>query len=833
MGDFYEMFFEDAIIASRILDIALTSRDKDSGIPMCGIPYHARDSYIVKLLKNGKNVAICEQLEEQEKGGLFKREVVEVLTPGLISREDFLESGKGNFLVAINLSQSFSVSAADISTGELYFEKIGKPDAIVDAIQKIDVAEIIYDGDTASRLKYSGFEKKLPAQVAKRDVQFSDYAGTVKIFSERFSGRIEEDSGFLLLLDYIMRNQPQTISNLLPPKPFILRKGLYLDESALKSLEVLISFQGGKKGSLYGVLDRAKTPMGKRLIKKWLAFPLSDLEEISARLECTEEFAVHHNVRKNISALIEGMCDLERGGIKIVGKKANPRDLIAITHTINRIEEVKKNLVECSASGLKTRGEDLHLLEELRHAVKSALVDDPPPSMRDGGFIREGCDERIDTLRQIKSGGVSFLKELEEEERKRAKIPSLKVKYNKVFGYFIEVSKSYLANVPAEYIRKQTLVNAERYITPQLKEFGNRQLTARGELIKLEEEKYRKLLETLTRWGKPILDNSKIIAEVDVFCSFAQVACENDYVKPKVHAGGHIDIKQGRHPVVEKMVGRKEFVPNDMRLDQDREQIAIITGPNMAGKSTFIRQVALMVLMAHAGSFIPAESGEIALTDAIFTRIGVSDNIHLGESTFMVEMKEVSKILGEVTDKSIIVLDEIGRGTSTYDGLSIAWAVIEYVHSLEGKRPMTLFATHYHEICELGRQLPRANNYNISVKEWNEQILFLRKIEKGSSNKSYGIYVGEIAGLPPEVTKRAKEILKSLEDSEYNGSKTGVLFRNREEEKEQLNLFAKSTELEKFGDHLDNLNLDRTTPIEALNLLEDLREKWNAIKRRR
>ncbi|NIO17494.1 MAG: DNA mismatch repair protein MutS, partial [Deltaproteobacteria bacterium] len=441
--------------------------------------------------------------------------------------------------------------------------------------------------------------------------------------------------------------------------------------------------------------------------------------------------------------------------------------------------------------------------------------------------------ERVDILRKITSGGDIFLKELEEQERKRTQIPSLKVKYNRVFGYFIEVSKTYLDNVPPEYVRKQTLVNVERYITAQLKEFENRQLTAREELVKLEEEKYRSFLETLTKWGKTILGNSQIIAETDVFCSFGQVACENDYVKPVIHPGGHIDIRQGRHPVVEKMVGRREFVGNDIFLDQDSEQIAIITGPNMAGKSTIIRQVALAVLMAHAGSFIPAESGEIALTDAIFTRIGMSDNIHLGESTFMVEMKEVSKILSEITDKSLVVLDEIGRGTSTYDGLSIAWAVIEYIHSLKDKRPVTLFATHYHEICELGRQLPRANNYNISVREWNEQILFLRKLERGSSNKSYGIYVGEIAGLPEEVTGRAKEILKSLEDSEYNGSKIGGLSDKGEDKKRQLHLFSKSIELEKIGDYLERLNLERTTPIEALTILEDLREKWRAIKRRR
>lgn len=832
MGDFYEMFFEDAIIASRILDIALTTRDKDSGIPMCGIPHHARDSYIMKLLKTGNNVAICEQLDEQEKGGLFKREVVEVLTPGLIPREDFLESGKGNFLVAINLSQNFSVSAADISTGELYFEQISKPDAVIDALQKIDATEIIYDDDTANRLKYSGFEKKFPPQVTKREVQFSDFEETEKIVKERFQDRVIDDRGFLLLIDYIRKNQPQAISNLSALMPFHVRKGLYLDESAIRSLEVLSSFQGGKIGSLIGVLDRARTPMGKRLIKKWLAFPLGDIEEINARLDCTEEFVLRRDIRDAMTTLLEGMCDLERGGIKVVGEKASPRDLMAISQTLVKIDEMKQLLNNCSAGGLKTRGDGLDLLEEMVVLVKNTLVEDPPATFKDGGVIREGCDERVDTLRNIQSGGVTFLKKLEEEEKRRTQIPSLKVKYNRVFGYFIEVSKSYVDSIPQEYVRKQTLVNAERYITPQLKEFENRQLTAKEELLRLEEKKYRQLLESIAHWGRTILCNAHIIAEVDVFCSFAQVAWENDYSKPILHTGSHIDVREGRHPVVEKMVGKKEFVPNDTVMDQEGEQIAIITGPNMAGKSTYIRQVALMILMAHAGSYVPAERAEIALTDAIFTRIGVSDNIHLGESTFMVEMKEVSKILTELTGKSIIVLDEIGRGTSTYDGLSIAWSVIEYIHSLDDRRPITLFATHYHEICELGRILPRAANYNILVKEWNEQVLFLRKIERGSSNKSYGIYVGEIAGLPRKVTRRAKEILKSLEDNEYNDSKIGGLSPGRRAEKVQLNLFGKSKEMEIIGESLDKVDIERTTPVEALTILEDLREKWNAIKRR-
>ena len=833
MGDFYEMFFEDAIVSSKALDIALTTRDRKQAIPMCGIPYHAKETYTGRLLKQGYNVAICEQFSQEGKGGIFSREVVEVLTPGLIPREGLLEPGRGNFLVSISLGSVFSISAADISTGECYFEGMEKPDRIADALQKIDVREIIYDGETGDKLKYTGLEKKLDARIVSREIYFHDRDGTEDAVKLKYGESFPDDSGLLLLFDYIRRNQPSSMDSLSAPRPFQERLGLYLDESAMRSLEVLQSLRGGKRGTLLSILDRSKTSMGKRLIRRWLAFPLAQFEEIQERLSMTEELFLSRNLRNEVRTLLGGACDLERVGMKVQNATAGPRDIMSLKGALDRCCEVKSLLAGSPCEALKKRGDRIDELVKLRVLIEETLSDTPPINYREGGAIKEGYDGRVDELREIQRGGAAYLKQLEEKERQRCGIPSIKVKFNRVFGYFIEVSKTYLSKVPPEYIRKQTLVGSERYITEELKEFEGRQLGAKEKLLNLEEELYMEFLSKAAPWGRKIVENSHVAAEVDVLASFALAAEENGYVKPEIHRGRHVRIVQGRHPVVEKVVGKREFVPNDSALDPEDEQIMVITGPNMSGKSTYVRQIALIVLMAHAGSFIPAEEAVIPLTDSIFTRIGASDNIHLGESTFMVEMKEVSKILKEVTERSLVILDEVGRGTSTYDGLSIAWAVIEYIHSLEEKRPLTLFATHYHEICELERLLGRVKNYNVLVKEWKDEILFIRKIARGPSSKSYGIYVGEIAGLPEEVTGRAKEILKYLENTKYNDSKIKGLSSESGLSGLQLGLFSGDGEMEEVIRELDLLDPERITPIEAIQILSRMKERVDKSKKRR
>ncbi|RMG60795.1 MAG: DNA mismatch repair protein MutS [Deltaproteobacteria bacterium] len=830
MGDFYEMFFEDAIVASRILDIALTTRDRDSGIPMCGVPHHSKDQYIVRLLREGFNVAVCEQFEQQGKSGIFRREVVEVLTPGLIPREDLLDSERGNFLVSIHVGKVSSISAADISTGELYFERYEGWERLFDSLSKIDVAEIVFSEDTAERIRYAGLEKRLPPDVPRREIGVENPEEVKEVYRERFSRHVPEDDGFFLLLSYILRNQPASLKNLKDPKPFQERRSVSLDESALTSLEILRSVQGTRKGSLLWVLDRTKTPMGKRLIKNFLAFPLSDIAEIVRRHDAVEEFILKRDLAERISGLLEDVFDLERLGTKLSSGTVNPKDLTAISASLKVVSRLREEMESLTAPWLVERRDSLHIPEKLVEMIDESIVETPPLSIKEGGIFRPGFDEKIDELREIEEGGQRFLQRLEEKERERTGIPTLKVKYNRVFGYFIEVSKSYAASVPPEYVRKQTLVNAERYITPELKEFETRQLSAREERKKREESLFRKMVQEFTSFGDEVTRLSRIVGEVDVILSFAIVAAERDYTRPRMREEMGICIRGGRHPVVEAFTGRKEFVPNDTALSPEREQIAIITGPNMAGKSTYIRQVALITIMAQAGSFVPAEEAEIGVVDSVFTRIGAGDNIFLGESTFMVEMKEVARILRDVTDRSLIILDEVGRGTSTFDGLSIAWAVLEYIHNLEGKRPLTLFATHYHEVCELEKTLERVVNYNVAVKEWGDQVLFLHRIERGPSSRSYGIYVGKIAGLPEEVTKRAREVLKSLESEQYNerrvtGGKSGGPV--------QLSLFAPDRRIQEVGKVLESLDVERLTPLEALNLVAELKDRWTGKRGRK
>ncbi len=828
MGDFYEMFFEDAIIASRILDIALTTRDKESGIPMCGVPYHARDTYIVKLLRAGQNVAVCEQFEQQGKGGIFRREVVEVLTPGLIPRDDLLESEKGNFLVSISLSEAPSISAVDISTGELFFERHEGWEKVIDSLNKIDVAEIIYDEDTAERIKFSDIDRRLPSDVPRREVIPKYIQETRKIYEERFSDFVPEDRGFFILLDYVYRNQPGAINSLKNPQPFQVRKTVSLDESALTSLEILSSAQGTKKGSLLWVLDRTKTPMGKRLVKRWLAFPLCEIEEIVKRHEAVEELYLERDLRITLSEMLEEVFDMERLAVRLSSKQVNPKDLISISSSLKVVERISDSISQLGTRWIAERLEKLVVRKELVETIEDAISDNPPVNVREGGIFKDGYNPQVDALRELEVGGDRYLKELEERERARTGIPNLRVKYNRVFGYFIEITRTHAEKVPPDYVRKQTLVNSERFITPELKEFENRQLSAREERRRLEETLFRKLVEELSGYAGYLSSVARAVGEIDVMLSFASVAERNGYVRPKMTRDRGISIKGGRHPVVEVFTGRREFVPNDTELDPDEEQIMVITGPNMSGKSTYIRQVALITLMAQAGSFVPAEDATIGVVDSIFTRIGAADSIFMGDSTFMVEMKEVARILREVTDRSLIILDEVGRGTSTYDGLSIAWAVIEYIHNLGDKKPLTLFATHYHEICELEKYLERVVNYNVAVKEWGDQILFLHKIEKGPSNRSYGIYVGKIAGLPEGVIRRAREILKTLETEKYNERRKAGSIAGRGV---QLSLFGEDRKYEAIGRLLESVDVNRITPIDALNLLTELKEKWEGGKR--
>ena len=774
MGDFYEMFFEDAIRASRLLDIALTSRDKEANIPMCGIPFHARNAYLSKLIRQGCKVAICEQLEEPGGRGLFRREVTEVVTPGLVFHEECLDARGNNFLAAVRFLPPFAYAALDATTGEFFYEACDSPESVADALYLLSPAEFVFregegtvpaggTGGTKGRLGRI-LEGKLATSLSPAAVDGFPVPQTVA----GVPGQDHPAHGVVrAALYYLHLHQPAALAEITRASEREGRRYLAMDETAVRTLEVFSTLSGERKGSLLWAVDRTKTPMGARLLRAWISAPLVDVKRIGERNGAVAELVGTSADRKETADRLSGMPDLSRLASRLAQDRSGPRDVVALSAALRILPGIRERLAAASSPLLCGARGRLGDHGEAVGKIAAALNDQAPAGTRDGGIIRPGHDPRVDELSHLLTHGKGMLAEMESRERQRTGILNLKVRYNRVFGYYLEVSRSHLDRVPDDYVRKQTLVNAERFITPELKDFEAKVLRAEEELHAREEELFLSLREELKQHLPEIVRAAEAVAEIDVLLSFADLAAASGYCRPVVHMGRDIVIENGRHPVVERILGRHAFVPNDCLLDPEETQLALITGPNMAGKSTYIRQVALIVLLAHAGSFVPADRAEIGVVDRIFTRIGASDDISRGESTFMVEMRETSRILAGLTTRTLVVLDEVGRGTSTFDGLSIAWAVAEFLHE-STHRPKVLFATHFHELTDIARTSPRAKNFHVSVREWQGEIIFLRRIDPGSASKSYGIQVGRLAGLPDPVISRARDILKNLESAEYN-----------------------------------------------------------------
>lgn len=826
LGDFYEMFFDDAIEASELLDLTLTGRDcglKDRA-PMCGIPFHAADTYIAKLVSMGKKVAICEQLTEPgAQKGLVERDVVRVVTGGTVIEDNLVDEKSNNFICCVYIGDNCAISWADITTGEFFCQQLSSIDKLLDALYRVNASEIICND--------AGYEyyKNLADGVKSSVVKFSPYKEQCFLFSnskkcllEQFSvatldGFIPSDKNCAIsaagaLVSYLKETQMHSLCNIKNLSCYDDGNFLILDASAQRNLEVLKSIRDGKVyGSLLWAVDFTKTAGGARKLKEVLTSPLHDVDAINYRQDGVEDLYKDNLTREAIADSLKSIKDLERLSGRISNNILTPRDARAIADTLTLIPVIKFQLSGMPSKILRDISSNLGDYEELSSLIDSMIVEaNIPPYTKDGGFIKDGFDERLDHYRAVKNSGQDILKQMEQREREATGIKNLKIGYNKVFGFYIEVTKSFVDMVPYTYIRKQTLVGAERYITEELKKFEEDILSSTENIIKIENEIFGNLKKILTDKISLFLRTAKCLSMLDVLVSFATVSKKRGYVRPEMlSADKKLNIVAGRHAVVEA-TGRENFVPNDTVLDNDETRMAIITGPNMAGKSTYMRQVALIVLLAHAGCFVPAKSAEIPLVDKIFTRVGASDNLIFDQSTFMVEMTEVANIIRNATKNSLLVLDEIGRGTSTYDGLSIAWAVVEYISSeIKAK---TLFATHYHELSELENKLDGVKNFKISVKEINGKIIFLRKITQGSANKSFGVEVASLAGVPESVTLRAKKILKMLEKND--------LTQNFVDERSETDL--KPSFVEKY---LKDLDINNVTPLKAFEILSYLKEK--------
>jgi len=805
MGDFYEMFFEDARTASRILEIALTSREKGERekVPMCGIPYHAASPYIAKLLQHGYKVAICEQVEDPRAArGIVRREVVRVITPGMAVEEESL-GDENNYLMALCEEEgSYALGFLDLSTGDFKGCLLEGRELLEGEITKNSPRETLLPAGMKAMGKY--LEKLFPWMLINYlPAEYFDAQGVERFSEESPPPPLQRAAG--AILRYVLETQKVEPAHIRPLEVYRTEQYLILDETTQRNLELFSPLRGsGRKGSLLGVLDRTVTAMGRRRLRQWLAYPLRDLVEIGRRLEAVASLKEAPLERDTLRELLEGVSDIERLNARLALGRANPRELVALKESLERVPEIRERLLSFGSDLLQEIAQGLDPLEEVVQKIGERIVDDPPATVTEGGIIRDGYHQELDELRSISREGKGWIAKLEAEERRRTGIPSLKVGYNQVFGYYIEVTRPNLPLVPEDYVRKQTLKGAERFITPKLKEYERKVLGAEERIKALEYELFLRLREELMAYCPRIQGLARRLSELDVLISLAQVAEENRYVRPSLTEEDRIEIKEGRHPVIEQMDLPEPFVPNDALLDQ-QNRILIITGPNMAGKSTYIRQVALIVIMAQMGSFVPAKEAEVGLVDRIFTRVGASDNIARGESTFMVEMKETAAILQGATPRSLVILDEIGRGTSTFDGLSIAWAVAEYLHDVKG--PKVLFATHYHELTELASRLPGVKNYHIAVREWKGEVVFLRQVLPGGMSRSYGIQVARLAGLPQEVIGRAKEVLSELEKGEV---------RRRREEL-QLSLFVPQES--PVIRELKRIDPDRLTPLEALELL--------------
>lgn len=852
LGDFYEMFFEDALTASRELEITLTGKNcgQEEKAPMCGVPYHAVEGYLNRLVAKGYKVAICEQVEDPKTTkGIVKREVVRIVTPGTNLDTQALDETKNNYIMCIvYIADKYGVSVADISTGDYFVTEIPDSAKLLDEIYRFSPSEIICnEAFYMSGVDMDGMKDRLGITIYSLESWYFDDEVCRKKLLEHFEvssfaglGLADYDCGIIsagALLQYLLETQKNSLSNLTHITPYAAGKFMMIDSSTRRNLELCETLrEKQKRGSLLWVLDKTKTAMGARTLRKYVEQPLIDKTEIIRRLDAVQELKEQAISREEIREYLSPVYDLERLITKIAYGSANPRDLTAFRSSLEMLPALLYILQEMKAELLKDLAVDLDPLEDLCILVKKAIREDPPIAMKEGNIINDGYNEEVDKLRRAKSDGKDWLAKLENDEREKTGIKNLKIKYNKVFGYYLEVTNSYKEMVPEYYTRKQTLANAERYITPELKELEDMILGAEDKLYALEYELYSEVRDLIASQIERIQKTAKAVAAFDAFASLALVAERNNYVRPKINEKGVIDIKEGRHPVVERMIPNEMFISNDTYLDDKKHRISIITGPNMAGKSTYMRQTALIALMAQIGSFVPAKSANIGLSDRIFTRVGASDDLASGQSTFMVEMTEVANILRNATSKSLLILDEIGRGTSTFDGLSIAWAVIEYISDSRLLGAKTLFATHYHELTELEGKIDNVNNYCIAVKEKGDDIVFLRKIVKGGADKSYGIQVAKLAGVPELVIGRAKEIVEELSDEDITARVSEIASKERVVKKKpkvkkyddvdiaQMSLFD-TVKDDDVLEELKNLDVGNMTPIDALNTIYRLQNK--------
>ena len=851
LGDFYEMFYDDALTASRELEITLTGKNcgQEERAPMCGVPYHAVDVYLNKLVAKGYKVAICEQAEDPKQAkGIVKREVIRIVTPGTNLSQQALDEGRNNYLMCLVYDDNqFGLAITDISTGDFYTTEVATLKELYDEIHRFSPSEIICnDSFYMSGASLDDFKDRLHVSVSTLDTWYMDEAVSVQKIKEHFKvasldglGLTDFPSGTLAvgaLLLYLYETQKNTLDNLTKITPYRSGGYMIIDSATNRNLELIETLrEKQKKGSLLWVLDKTKTAMGARLMRNWIEQPLIEKKKITARQDAVEELYNDMITREEIREYLNAVYDLERLVTRISYRTANPRDLIAFKTSLGMIPPVKQLLSQAKSAELKEIDERMDCLEDIYDLIEKSIQDEPPIMIREGGMIKEGYNEDVDKFRLSRTEGKTWLAELEACEKEKTGIKNLRVRYNKVFGYYLEVTNSYKELVPEDWTRKQTLANAERYITPELKELEDMILGAEDKLAALEYDLYCEVRDSIGEQVVRIQETAKAIAHLDVLASLACVAQSNDYVRPSINTKGVIDIQGGRHPVVEKMNNNQMFIDNDTYLDNKNHRISIITGPNMAGKSTYMRQSALIVLMAQIGSFVPAKSANIGIVDRIFTRVGASDDLASGQSTFMVEMTEVANILRNATSRSLLILDEIGRGTSTFDGLSIAWAVVEHISNPKLLGAKTLFATHYHELTELEGKLDSVNNYCIAVREQGDDIIFLRKIIRGGADKSYGIQVARLAGVPDSVIDRAKEISGWLEETDVTDKAKNLQVRTSAKKKEvvreavpaekQMSLFDIYPADHPVLKELAGLDVSNMTPIQALNTLYELQKR--------
>ena len=850
LGDFYEMFFEDALTASKELEITLTGKScgLEERAPMCGVPYHAVEGYLNKLVSKGYKVAICEQVEDpKQTKGIVKREVVRIVTPGTNTNPQAIDERKNNYIMCITyMPEKIGISVADVTTGDYFVTEVDSLKKLLDELMKYSPSEIICnDAFLLCGVDVEDLRGRLRICVNTLEPHYFDDDACKKCLMRHFkvnvlTGLGIEDfpvgiiaAGALLL--YLYETQKNDLTHFTHLVPYLPSKFMLLDSSTRRNLELVETLrEKQKRGSLLWVLDKTKTAMGGRCLRSYIEQPLIEKEEINARLDAIEELNKDSVSRDEIREYLNPIYDLERLLGRISYKTANPRDLIAFASSLKMFPHIKTVLGGFEKQLLNEINDEIDNLQDIYHLIHDSITEEPPITVREGGIIKDGFNELIDNLRKAKTEGKTWLAKLEEEDRERTGIKNLKIKYNKVFGYYFEVTNSYKDLVPEDYIRKQTLANAERYTTPKLKELEDTILNAEDKLFSLEYELFCQIRDAIASEIERIQRSAKAIAKLDVFTSLAFVAERNGYVRPKLNDKGIIDIKDGKHPVVEKMITNDMFVSNDTYLDNGNNCISIITGPNMAGKSTYMRQTALIVLMAQIGCYVPAAKANIGIVDRIFTRVGASDDLSSGQSTFMVEMNEVANILRNATANSLLILDEIGRGTSTFDGLSIAWAVIEHISNRKFLGAKTLFATHYHELTELEGKINNVNNYCIAVKEKGDDIVFLRKIVKGGADKSYGIQVAKLAGVPDIVINRAKEIVAELCDNDITEKIQNIAIAGKTEGKksvlpkdedlDQLSLFD-TVKDEDIINEIKELDISNLTPIDALNTLDRFKRK--------